>query len=376
MEEIKKVVILYSTAGMGHKKAAMALLKECEARCEKGVEIKAIDVMDYAVGIYRFLYLDFYVFLMRRAKWLWGGLYYFSNIGIVDYFTRGARGILDYCALPGLMDMLSSENPDAVVATHFFLPSIARILKKKKSFKAKTYTLITDYGPHAFWLSKYIDKFFSGSVCLTERLIKLGIPAGKIETTGIPVAGDFSEKVDKNVLKEAYGLDKNRKTIFLMSGGFGVGPIENILLLLNLCRAHIQVIAVAGHNKAVYENVLRLKEKLKYPVMSFGFTDKVAELMAMSDLFVTKAGGISVTEALNSRLPMILFASIPGQEAWNEEFLIKNNVARKAYKAEDVPRMADEIFFSEETYTSLKEGIDKIRRPDACRRIADIILGF
>ena len=96
--------------------------------------------------------------------------------------------------------------------------------------------------------------------------------------------------------------------------------------------------------------------------------------MSVSDLMITKAGGISTTEAMSARLPMIFFASIPGQETWNEQLLTANNAAEKAQRVEEIPAMADKVLLSEDVSENLKAGIDKIRRPDAAERIVDIVL--
>jgi len=368
----KKIIILYSTAGMGHKKAAIAIFNAFKKR-EKDLDIENIDVLDYANKAYKFLYLDFYVFMMSKAKWLWAALYYFSNIPFVDAISRKMRAVLDYYSLAGAGEMLIRKNPDVIVATHFFLPNIMSILKKTKNFKAKTYTLITDNGPHSFWLSPDIDRFFVGSEFAAREVASRGIPKEKIDVTGISTMAEFHQEFDIPELKRAYHLDETKKTIFLMSGGFGVGPMEQMLLSLNSCRADVQVIVVCGHNKTAYKNVAELKTKLKFPIIQFAFTDEVAKLMAVSDLMITKAGGISVTEALNARLPMVLFGSIPGQETWNEEFLKEAGAAIKVESVKEIPGVVDKIFSSEEVYNTLKSSIDKVRRPYAAEEIAKIV---
>jgi len=371
----KKVIILYSTAGMGHKKAAIAIYNAFKDR-GGDLDIENVDVLDYANKIYKYLYLDLYVFMMSKAKRLWGALYYLSNIPFVDVLTRKIRAIMDYYGLAGVGEMLTRKKPDVIVATHFFLPSVMGILKKTKGFKAKTFVLITDNGPHSFWLSPHIDRFFVGSEFAAREVAKRGIPKEKIDVTGISTMAEFHQKFDISELKREYNLDETKKTIFLMSGGFGVGPMEKILMSLSSCQADVQVIVVSGHNKIAYKNVAELKPKLKFPIIQFGFTDEVAKLMAVSDLMITKAGGISITEALNARLPMILFGSIPGQETWNEEFLQENAAAVKVKSVKEIPMAVNNIFSSDETYNSFKSAIDKIRRPYAAEDIVKIVSRF
>lgn len=369
----KRVVILYSTGGMGHKKAAMAVL-EALKKMAPGVEVEAIDALEYAGKFYNFVYKDGYIFFMTRAKWLWGVLYDLSNLPWVDKLTRGMRNSADLASLKGLVPMLHDRTADAIIATHFILPSVSGELKKDDWFKSRLYTVVTDYGPHSYWLSKDMDMFFVGSDPAFDEMVKRRVPREKIMVTGIPTESVFSREFDRPGMREKYCLDPKKKTILLLSGGFGVGPMEKILLSLNSCRADLQAIVVCGHNKRAYEDIEKLRSRLKYPVVLFGFTDKVAELMSVSDLMVTKAGGISVTEALNAKLPMILFASIPGQETWNEKFLIYSGAAKKAFKVMEIPVLADEALLCSGVMEGMKKAIDTIRRPDAAEKIVERVL--
>ncbi len=370
---MKKIIVLYSTGGMGHKKAAEAIVEELNLRHD-GFEFKAIDSLEYGNSLYKYIYKDMYVYLMTKGKKLWGFLYRLTNLPFVDKIIRPVREYAETKSIEGLVNALIEENPDAVVATHFNLPNIARFLKRKKAFKGKLYTVVTDYGPHSFWMSEYIDRYFVGSNSAKEEFIKRGVPEEKLFVTGIPSSRVFSKEFDVEALKKKYEIIEGRKTVFLLSGGFGVGPLEEMLHALNDCTGSIQSIVVCGHNDKFYQKIDRQRDEFKYPVILFGFTDKVAELMAISDLIITKAGGISTTEALNARLPMILYASVPGQETWNEEMLLQNHAALKAEKVNDIPGMVDSILTSARVRESLAEGIKKLRKPDAAKRIVDIML--
>jgi len=213
-----------------------------------------------------------------------------------------------------------------------------------------------------------------GAESAKEAFIKKGVPDNKITVTGIPTDQVFTQEFDVDALKAKHEVSKDKKTVFLLSGGFGVGPLEKILYALNNCKSEIQVIVVCGHNEKLYERIDNTRNDFKYPIILFGFTDKVAELMAISDLIVTKAGGISTTEALNSRLPMVLFASVPGQETWNEKMLVKNNAAIKASKAVEISNIVDRILISQDVRESMIEGINKTRRPNAAENIVNILI--
>ena len=78
------------------------------------------------------------------------------------------------------------------------------------------------------------------------------------------------------------------------------------------------------------------------------FTNKVPEFMSISDLVVTKPGGMTITESLASNLPMILINPIPGQEEENAEFLEENGVGIWIKKDTDVHTLLNNIFSIDE----------------------------
>ncbi len=367
MPDRKKIILVYSTAGLGHKKAALALESVIKTHGDRA-EVKAVDIMEYASSFYRFIYLDLYVFLMKKARWLWAFMFYVSDNVLFDIMARKIRGRLDYSGVRSLEDLLREEKADAVVATHFLVTSIALILKSR-GVQSKLFAVVTDYGPHAYWVSRGVDKYFVGCEWTRSELIRKGVPGERIVVTGIPTTGEFHEEHDTTALKKHYGVDPDRKTVFIMSGGFGVGPVGKMLKAMKDTSSRIQVIAVCGHNEKLYSELEDISGSLNYPVKLFGFTDKVAELMAISDLMITKAGGISVTEAMDSELPMVLYGSIPGQETWNEKMLLEAGAAELAKSINDIPRIVDHVFGSQDTYYSFKKSIREARKPFAARDI-------
>lgn len=367
----KKIMVLYTTAGMGHKKAAFAIHEAFEGKSD--LELKLVDALEHSSRFYRFLYKDLYVFVVSRMRWLWGFMFHLSNTTLVDALTRRLRHWTDRVALRDMISLVRSFEPDAIVSTHFALSSMAGEIKKKYLPEVKLYSLITDYGPHSFWLCDEMDRYFVGAEEVKVQMLRRGVRPSRVTVTGIAVEKVFSEVKDTEKIKEEFQLERDKKIVLLMSGGFGVGPMKDILKVLEECTESIQVIAVCGHNKALFEELSALSGDLSYPVKVIGFTEKVADLMAVSDLMVTKAGGISVTEALAASLPMALFASIPGQEHWNEELLVGRGAALKAHTKKEVAEVTDRALLSEDVHESLKESIEKLRNPHAAQDIADAV---
>lgn len=370
---MKKVVILYSTSGFGHLNSAKAIMQAFDRR-GADVDIRFINILDHGNKFFEFLHFKFYVTLMKYAKWLWGFFYYLSDLPVFDILVRALRHISDHKSWKGLEELLKKEKPDAVIATHFFLTSVARAIKSNKELSSRLYLMVSGYGTHNIWASKHIDHFFTGIKEVSDGLIRRGIDASRITVTGMPVPEDFMRSYDNNSLKEKYGLDGSKKTIFMLSGAFGAAPMETILKELNNCRADIQVITVCGHNEAAFRNIDKMRDSLCFSVKLFGFTDKIAELMSVSDLMISKAGTMSVAQALNMFLPMIIFYYIPGHETPTVRLLQEKGAAKVAFSVKDIPGLVDRALLSDDDYKKMIDGIERIRCPRAADDIIDVIL--
>ena len=143
---------------------------------------------------------------------------------------------------------------------------------------------------------------------------------------------------------------QNRFTILVSAGGFGVGPVEHIIESLSGLSRSAQVVVVCGRNEELLARLRDVVRKFaKVPGVEFhllGFTTEMDELMAASDLFVGKPGGLTTSEALAKGLPMVVINPIPGQEERNSDHLLEegiaircNNLPALAYK---IDRLIDE----------------------------------
>jgi processive 1,2-diacylglycerol beta-glucosyltransferase len=85
----------------------------------------------------------------------------------------------------------------------------------------------------------------------------------------------------------------------------------------------VQLLAVAGRNAELKAELERLPAPSGSRVVAFGFVERIAELMAVSDLAVTKSGGLTTAECLAMGLPMVIRDPIPGQEERNCDYVLE-----------------------------------------------------
>ena len=360
----KKILILYATAGAGHKKAAEALLNAAK---NKSYDLRSLDIIDFMPPLTKKLYSDGYLFLISKFARLWGFFYFVSDTPWLSIFNVHLRRWIDSITCCRLIEFIRKEEPEAVISVHFLASEIVSYAKQKFNLKTKLITVVTDFGVHNFWINPKTDLYCCASQATLEDLVNKGIPQERIKVTGIPVDEKFTKPLDKDLIRAEFGVDENKFTVLIITGGIGVGPIEEIVDLL---KDQIQLLVVCGNNKNLQE---KLAQK-KYPgVRVFGFINYVEKLMSVSQLIVTKAGGLTVTESLTSGLPMVFFFLIPGQELINAKTISGEGAGLIARSPEDIREIILKFKNNPDILSAYKDNVLSLARPGSSAQIISLL---
>ena len=374
---MKKIMISYASYGGGHLSAAKNL-KEYIEKNYPNTEVFLFDCMKYINRVIDKVCGSTYSKITTNIPWFWGKIYYNTQEPIFERIMSLSNKVLSY----KLGRLLKDLKPDLIISTHFFVGHMCTILKKKGKLDAKLATVITDYGedPYNEWICnyEYIDYIFVAHKKIKETLIEKGIPFNKIFATGIPISDKFLEKYDKNKTFNELNLNPNKKTILFFGGGeLGLGKSKTIDIFECLIKnfENVQVITISGKNESLKINFEKLVDKYNRnnDVRILGFTDKVAEFMSISDLAITKPGGLTSTEALVSKLPLIVINPIPGQEEENAIFLENNGAAIWLKKNDDINMILKSLLNNDDTLSAMKDCIEKIAKPNSTRDICNIL---
>lgn len=382
----KKILITYATAGVGHKKASLAIKAVLENK-KRDFDIKFINILDYTNSFFKKSYPSIYLLLVNKLILLWGFLYYLSDFKIVHnlvYPLRQFSGVLNSMRF---VKFLLEFKPDIVVATHFLTADICTYVKQKYKIKMKVINIVTDYRIHSFWIADGVDTYIVGhQETRMDLLKKWRVPSEKIKVMGIPVEPKFSVKHDKNFFRKKLNLPSDSFVVLLIGGGYGVGPILKILKILNksiLRQAQdfalrqdsgLSVITVCGHNRSLYNKVNTFAKKINLTIRNYAYVDNIDELMAASDVYIGKAGGISTTEALNQDLPLIFVRPIPGQESRNADLMTRGGAGVRLKKVNDMVEIIEGLRHSEERVKAFKENINNMKKINAANDIADFVV--
>ena len=105
--------------------------------------------------------------------------------------------------------------------------------------------------------------------------------------------------------------------------------------------------------KKSFETLVK-ENKKEDEVTILEYTNEVPELMSISDLVITKPGGLTTTESLASGLPIVVINPIPGQEEENAEFLQKKQVGIWLKKGMNVKETLSDLFNSPSKMQEMK----------------------
>lgn len=368
-----KIFLIHASAGQGHKKAAEALYEEFDARRPGlAIDLRVLDALDHTSFLFGRGYSFLYYMLAKYAPGLWGSLYYLTESIIPRPWTAWVRRLNNSLQARKLERMLVTENPDLVIATHFFPAEVASRLKRQGRISSRVLVVVTDFLVHPYWVNEGAD-FYVGMMEETrEDLMRLGVPGEKIRTLGIPISPRFSRPVDGENLKTKLGLEGGRFTILVTSGSFGSGPLKDMVLAAEALADKVQLIVVCGINKRLGAELVTMK--VSFPMCVLGFVNNMHELMAVSDVIVTRSSGLTTCEALARSLPIIIVSRIPGQEAHNADLLLKHQAAFLAANPAAFLTIIGEMILSSECMSGAKKRVEGLARPHAARDIVDFAL--
>jgi processive 1,2-diacylglycerol beta-glucosyltransferase len=363
------VVVLSVSAGAGHVRAAQALCATAEQAFPQ-LRLSHLDVMELVPAGFRRVYADAYIGLVEKAPLLWAYLYQStdrrSERSPLDRLRRGVERL----NTQRLDRELARLAPDAVVCTHF-LP--AELLSRRIAAGHATppvWVQVTDFDVHGLWIHPHLQGYFVASDEVAWRIAARGIGRQRIHVTGIPIMPQFSAAPARAAAAAELGLDPQRTTLLMMSGGAGVGGIDLLAQRLLGLGRELQIVALAGRNEGMLAALRALAAGHPGRLFPMGFTRSIERPMAAADIAITKPGGLTTSECLAMGLPMILVSPIPGQEERNADYLLEAGVALKAVEPASLEFKLARLLDAPQRLAAMRARMAEVARP---RAAADVL---
>lgn len=373
---MQKILIFYGSYGAGHLSAARSIKEYIDNNFEN-TETMLVDCIEYINKTLNKVSTKTYDELSKKVPWAWEKVYSSSQTGPLSKVSNTSNKLMSI----KLNKLIQNFNPDLIISTHPFSTQMCGILKEKQKINCKIATVLTDYAPHNQWLvnSDFIDYYFVAHYGMKNALEKAGIAPEKVFSTGIPLSNRFLAHYNKEETLKAFGLQPNKRTVLFFAGGsshYATGNIYEIFNSFIKAFPDVQLLTITGRSpklKKHFDELVDVYEK-QDNVKVLSFTDKVPELMSVSDLVITKPGGLTTTESLASGLPIIVINPIPGQEEENAKFLEDQKVAIWLKKEDDIKKILTNLFTSPYDLKNMKIRARLLAKKNSTKDICNILL--
>ena len=370
----KKLLIIYATYGTGHKSIANYIDDYFTNSGE--YETLNIDLLDYSKKTLGKFTSGFYNFTQKHAPFLWEVLYRVTSTKHAG--TVSAKLQSKVVSSKKISSVIKGFNPDIVIATHFTGATLIAKMIKSGELHTKLISIVTDYRAHPIWIEahKTMDALVVNSQEEKKFLIKKGINGNIIKTFGIPVSSKHSVNLyDKSLLLKKFGLS-GEKPIILFYGGGGGGSYLSLPYLLTMVEEKIDadIFFVSGKSEELFKKASGIVERHNAKnVRVLGFITNGPEYMTVSDFVITKPGGITVTECLCFKKPMLLIRGNGGQETDNYRYLVKNGFAINAVNARRFKKALNKLLTKPHVLKNMEKNLEKVEKESAMKELYELV---
>lgn len=320
-----KLWFYYAKAGGGHYAPAKALAEEFKSRKLENTEVKLVDMAERASIFFRVCLENGYVYLTQKAPFLYKILYEISRIKVLVAVEFWLANLF---VKPSIKARLIADQPSAIIATFFLVSPLRRAMQELK-INIPIIVLVTEpYSAPPIWFYYKDLNYIVSSETARRAALNEGVPAENIHRYQQVVNHDIASlDMDKLLgIKAQYNLDPAKKNVLLIGGANGLPGGVKIFLQLLKSDLDVNYIVICGNNEKTKKEMEDLSKKINKKSVVLGFVENISELIAISDLVITKAGAGVIWETLLNKKPVLITHYIYGQERGTMEFVTQNGL--------------------------------------------------
>lgn len=331
------ILILTAKCGMGHYTASMALKQELE---NEDVQVQVIDFFEVIFPRINKIIYGIFNFLVSKCSSIYNFFYKFSANTNFTPFKKIMKKRIE--------KIIEQENINIVISTFPVCSKYISAYKKINNKKLKLYTYITDIEVNKEWITNETDMYFVASEETKMQLIHNGILENKIKIVGIPVRKEFKKRK----------IIKNKNEIVIMGGGLGLIPKMKKILNHLVKNKNIHITLIAGKNQKLLKKYYNRYDNMTV----IGYTNEVYKYVEKAELIITKAGGITLFEAIHTETPMYILYPFLSQEIGNARFIEKNNIGKIVWsKTKNVTQDILNLLNSKIELNNMRKNMKKIK---------------
>jgi processive 1,2-diacylglycerol beta-glucosyltransferase len=296
----------------GHHQVVTTLTQQLQKR-DPNIQWEKVDILSYT---YKYLeplisttYLKWIHYFPAVYHWIYKKSVY-QSLEKEKQFK-----LYELLFLHSMKKLIQEQQPHFIICSHALPSYLSCKLKQSGDCDAEIINVYTDYFIHHIWGTKGVNAHYISLPSMREYLTKKGVDEKSIYQTGIPIHHQFHQNSDKRK-----NLNTETKNILVTGGSLGVGKIEKLLSGVPL-RGKVHYFILCGNNKSLYQRLSKRKHPRMTPYQYITSKEELNTLYNAVDAVLTKPGGVTISECLYKRLPIIIYDHLPGQEKINVDAL-------------------------------------------------------
>ncbi|MBE6768891.1 MAG: glycosyltransferase [Ruminococcaceae bacterium] len=365
-----RVLLLSCNTGEGHNSCAKAIKEYFEAQGDRcTIRDGLAFVSDKFARFISWGHSCMYRHLPWLFKWGYGcaekhPTVFQKGSPAYRFLARGTERLYHY---------LHEEDYDAIICTHVFTALMLTAVLHTHTLRATTFFVCTDYTCSPGAKESELNLYFIPDATLSAEFDSPNIPRDKQIPCGIPIRQIFYTACDAQTAKKAVGVSPAHRHLLLMCGSMGCGPIKKLLRLLSAqLPSDWELSVVCGNNKKL-EKQLAATYREHSNIHIHGYVENMALMMESADLYLTKPGGISVTEAAMKQLPMVLIDAVAGCEEYNRLYYVRCGGAETAGGAKELAALCLQLMQREDHRLRIQKHLAELKIGNAAADIYDCV---
>lgn len=360
----KKLVIFISKGGAGHLIACDTLQTFLSKDYDINVVTPIQDLLNSIdpVKMLTFGNLDAEGFYNKIIQNQWIG---FANWGvkhIAPSLVLSKRKTVE----KKVTEYLKKEKPDLVISLIPFLNRAFANAAQECNLPFLLITLEADLtnwmmGMHKITHQNYAVTIGSNLKLTHDQLAYRKIPSERIHNIGYPIRESFFGSRDKDAIYKEWNIPKDKFIIMLLMGGAGSYSTYRYAKKIAAMNLDTHILVCTGRNTEIADKIKKLKCTPGVSMTIIPFTKKIADLMAISNLFITKPGPGSINESVQMKLPMLLDGTSTALfwEQANMTLVKEHGWGEVVYKFKDLEGMIKKFVTDKKYYGNIKQNLKK-----------------
>jgi processive 1,2-diacylglycerol beta-glucosyltransferase len=368
-----RILLLHVSVGMGHQRAALALAKAFEQ--QPNISVTVEDTLLRSLPLFRRSYVGSYLSIADKAPDFWS--FFYAQTDRPSSLLDSARALSTSVGVRGLPALLDHVRPDAIICTHF-LPIEALALMRRDM--PPIYCVLTDYHAHQFWACPGVERYFVPTDATQREIVAAGAAPSRVYVSGIPIDPAINAPADRDAARQQLGLPHGHPVVALLGSGLPAERVREIALALLAelrhdagRRARAIVVVATGRNLDLAARLGDL-EQTGGALRVLGPQPSLDPLIVASDLVLSKAGGLTVSEVLARGVPLLLPTPLAGQERWNADYVIGTGAGLGCDTVRELAAAAADLLADPARCAAMGAAARSVARPAAAQSIAARVL--